>query len=57
MRHLYYLINGRDLPDARPNIRGLRADASGSKLRGYHEDMFDKLAEAEGTTWMTHTLK
>jgi hypothetical protein len=57
MCHLHYLINGRDLPDARPTIRGLRTDAPGSKLRAWHEDMFDKLAEAEGTTWMTHTLK
>ncbi|KAF1818443.1 uncharacterized protein K489DRAFT_413732 [Dissoconium aciculare CBS 342.82] len=57
MRHLHYLINGRDLPDAPPTIRGLRADAPGSRLRAWHKDMFDKLAEAEGTTWMTHTLK
>lgn len=57
MRQLLYLFTGKDLPDVRPTIKGLQADKPGSELRAMHEYMFDKLAEAEGVTWMTPHLK
>lgn len=56
MRHLLYLVMGRDLPEVLPKIRGLTKDKPLSIIFRLHIHLFILLAEAEEVETLANEL-
>jgi hypothetical protein len=57
MRHLWFMVKGRDLPNVRPKVTSFKKDKFGSPQWRLRWHILDKLAEAEGVSWMIEDLE